>query len=613
MAEAEKDDWLDALESPEDNASVPDQSDIDDLLFDFEAEEQPMASSASEEKNELDQSAIDELLPVAEDTVSSAPPDVAAPEAIDNLDLGSSDIDDLLASPQKTAPKEETDPDQDEIDKLFSEMDSGDEEEENPFLAEEINFSDVLDTEDSAPQGTDLDFGSEEFKMDDGSGIPDFSHTATVAPSIDEPTARIDIEPAVVAATIGAAIPGGTSKFQKLFANRKLLFGVGGSLAALLLLGGVYLMKGHSPNPPKENPPEVTKKAHQKEQVPAEAPPVPAKETVVVEANAIPTVDNLELTMPGEQSELSITLTGHDPEGERLEYVFQSMPEHGKLSGHPPTLTYTPRPDFIGQDVFTIKATDGKNISLPASVTITRLAAVAPVEPAAAPEPAKPEPTEASVPVSDKPKTQEIILAKSKSYSLTSAKSQTINWKKIWNETNFVPYKSDVRVRILTAPKHGSLITNKSQSTYTPDQSFRGTDSLTYQFSLGKLTSKSKSISISVHRQNNAPQLFLRPIAQSYTTGDTVFLSASQTKDENRDTVTFTWEQLAGIPVVLKTLSGDGSQVSFVAPSNFNTVNTPSLLIRVTATDQEGASASREITITTKSRRNSAIWLGNQG
>lgn len=612
MAEAEKDDWLDALESPEDNASVPDQSDIDDLLFDFEAEEQPVASSNSEEKNELAQSAIDELLPSEENTVSSTPSDVGTPEAIDNLDLSASDIDDLLSSPQKPAQTEDTDPDQDEIDKLFSEMDSGDEEEENPFLAEEINFSDVLDSDDSTPQDTHLDFDAEEFiKLDDD--IPTLSQPAAVAPSIDEPTAKIAIEPTAVAATAGASLAGGTSKFQKLFANRKLLFGVGGSLAALLLLGGTYWMKGNSPQPPPESPAEVAKKAPQEEQMPAEAAPEPPIETE--EVNTIPTVDNIELTLPAEQSELSITLTGHDPEGDSLEYVFQSMPEHGRLSGHPPTLMYTPRPDFIGQDVFSIKATDGKNISQPASITITRLAAVAPVEPAATAEPAPPAPapTEANVPVSDTPKTQEIILAKSRSYSLTKAKSQTINWKKIWNETNFVPYKSDVRVSILAGPKHGTLTTNKSLSTYTPDQTFRGIDSLTYRFSLGKLTSKSKTISINVHRQNDAPQLSLQPIAQSYTTGDTVILNASQTKDENRETVTFAWEQLAGVPVVFKTLSGDGSQVSFVAPSNFSTISTPSLLIKVIATDQEGVSASREITITTKSRRNSAIWRGNQG
>lgn len=599
MVEAEKDDWLDALESPEENASVPDESDIDDLLFDFEAEEQPVVSSPTEEKNDLGQTAIDELFSGSEDTVLSATPDISTPEVIENLDLDSSDIDALLSSPQKPAPKAETDPEQDEIDKLFSEMDSASEEEENPFLAEEIDFSDVLDGEDSPPQGTHLDFDAEEFKLDDD--IPDLNNSsfaAATASPIDEPTAKISIEPTVASATAGS------SKLHKLYTNRKLLFGVGGSLAALLILAGVYLMKEDTP-PKKDSLAEVT------QQTPKETPPEPPKVEVVVAPNTIPTVDNIELTMPAENSELLITLTGKDPEGDLLEYVFQSMPEHGKLSGHPPALTYTPRADFIGQDIFTIKATDGKTISMPATITITRIAAIAPIEPVVV-ESAKPEPT--TVPVSDKQKTQEVILAKNKSYSLTSAKAQTINWKKIWNEINYVPYKSDVRVTIVAAPKHGTLsIANRSQTTYIPKQNFRGTDTFTYQFGLGKLTSKSKTISVNVHRNNSAPTISLQPIAASYATGDTVVLNASQTKDENRDTVTFTWEQLAGVPISLKTLNGDGSQVSFVAPSNFNTVSNPSLLIKVIATDQDGISASKEITISTKSRRNSAIWRGNQG
>ena len=46
-------------------------------------------------------------------------------------------------------------------------------------------------------------------------------------------------------------------------------------------------------------------------------------------------------------------------------------PANGILSGVPPSLTYTPNPDFNGSDSFTFKVNDGAVDSAPPTVSLT--------------------------------------------------------------------------------------------------------------------------------------------------------------------------------------------------------------------------------------------------
>lgn len=66
----------------------------------------------------------------------------------------------------------------------------------------------------------------------------------------------------------------------------------------------------------------------------------------------------------------NITLTGSDPDGDPLIFEIARPPEHGKLSGQPPNVTYTPDRGFLGTDAFTFRVTDGESESAPANVTL---------------------------------------------------------------------------------------------------------------------------------------------------------------------------------------------------------------------------------------------------
>jgi RHS repeat-associated protein len=92
--------------------------------------------------------------------------------------------------------------------------------------------------------------------------------------------------------------------------------------------------------------------------------------SVKVTANHPPVVNPQTLSTV-EDTPVDLTLTGSDPNGEAITFVVAEAPRRGTLGGPPPTLTYTPAPDANGIDTFTFRANDGKDHSLPATVTIT--------------------------------------------------------------------------------------------------------------------------------------------------------------------------------------------------------------------------------------------------
>jgi len=655
MAE-EKDDWLDDLEGPDDKAPDLGQSDLDALLSDHD-EAGPSPGEA-----ELGQADIDALLS-GDDFAAPSPQDTGAATG----DLSQSDIETLLASPGKSAQDQPfSDPDQDEIDKLFSEPDTDDSAESKPFPAEDLDFGDAFDTVESPPSQSPLppDFGQQEFKLEaDIPDIPDFPNAGAGGGGpksfLDEETVAIPVEQATVAASAGAlagaaaasgqGLPG---KLRALLANRKILLAAGGVVAVLVLLAaGLFLFKGGKKTPLPEGTPQVPAEvAHEKAPAPEQPPPAeghgeaahpapaeegqtppppaPAAAPAAPEHGApalppgAPMLADLTLVMPAGSSELPITLEGKDPAHQPLEYEFQSMPQHGQISGHAPHLVYSARADFAGQDSFTIRASNGKQFSPTAKITITREMPVGIVEPPApisavavapadiTPSPAAPpQATAPALPANAAQGKAEGIAARDVSYTIST--NLLIPWEKVWGKVNARPYGPEVQVEILTPPKHGTLAAlNGRQSAYKPGPSFSGKDSLQYRFVAGDLKSEPKTVTISVKRKskNKAPELQIEPYSPIYNAGDMVFLNASQTKDEARETVKFRWEQTSGAPVVIKPLNSEGSHIGFVAPATFNTVANPGVGLKVTATDAQGWSVSREIYVKTQSRRNTAIW-----
>jgi len=72
------------------------------------------------------------------------------------------------------------------------------------------------------------------------------------------------------------------------------------------------------------------------------------------------------------QADLTITLTGSDPDNDPLTFTVVTGPSNGTLSGTTgPVLTYSPSQGFLGADSFTFKVNDGALDSAPATVSIS--------------------------------------------------------------------------------------------------------------------------------------------------------------------------------------------------------------------------------------------------
>jgi RHS repeat-associated protein len=91
--------------------------------------------------------------------------------------------------------------------------------------------------------------------------------------------------------------------------------------------------------------------------------------TLPPDTNRPPTVDDQQVKT-AEDTAVAIGLRASDPDGDSIAYGITKPPTHGTLTGTAPALTYTPAKDFNGGDSFTVKASDGKALSPPGTVTI---------------------------------------------------------------------------------------------------------------------------------------------------------------------------------------------------------------------------------------------------
>jgi len=229
-----------------------------------------------------------------------------------------------------------------------------------------------------------------------------------------------------------------------------------------------------------------------------------------------------------EDTSLSITLTGSDPDGNTISFFIATPPSYGMLTGTPPQVTYTPTNDYSGPDAFTFKTSDGALESAEATVTIT----VNPVNDA---------------PVAD-------------SQSVTNAEDMAFDIILSGADLEGSP----ITFQVVGGPGFGTvgeIQTNVVR--YTPGADFYGEDSIRFVANDGFLNSATATVTITVLPVNDEPVAQAQEVELYEDGGVGVLLSGL---DADGDPLTFAVSQ----STTNGTLSGTAPNFTYAPGMNFN-------------------------------------------
>jgi len=243
-------------------------------------------------------------------------------------------------------------------------------------------------------------------------------------------------------------------------------------------------------------------------------------------SNTAPTANGQNLTTP-EDTATSITLTGSDAEGNPLTYIVASGPTQGTLSGTGPNLTYTPAPNYNGNDSFTFYVNDGTANSLAAAVVITVTS------------------------VNDAP------AANGQAVAATEDIAKPITLSGSDADGDALIYS------IGSGPQHGSLSGSLPNLTYTPTKDYSGADSFTFTVSDGQATSAPATVSINVAPANDAPIADNKIVAAIEDNPKVITLSGSDI-DGNPLTYSVATQPSHG------TLTGSAPNLTYTPTANYN-------------------------------------------
>jgi hypothetical protein len=169
-----------------------------------------------------------------------------------------------------------------------------------------------------------------------------------------------------------------------------------------------------------------------------------------------------------EDTNLSITLTGQDVDGENISFRVVNQPDFGILIGSGANRTYQPNPDYNGSDFFTFVVNDGHGDSSPATISIT------------------------IDPVNDAP------VAILDNYQVTMNEELVVNAPGVLTNDSDVDGDS-ISTDLVSNVTHGNLVLSSNGSfTYTPVSSYIGLDSFEYRVYDGFVYSNSVVVTIEV-------------------------------------------------------------------------------------------------------------------
>lgn len=280
--------------------------------------------------------------------------------------------------------------------------------------------------------------------------------------------------------------------------------------------------------------------------------------TAVAAVNLPPTATPAKVNAK-EDTKLSITLAGKDPENKKLTYKLVAQPPKGTVNIVGTTAYYQPASNYNNTsntpDTFLFKANDGMLDSEPATVGVV------------------------VTPVNDRPVAQAL--------NITTNKNILADIALVGTDVD-----GDPLVYAFNAnSKQGGKITLKANHvvTYSPKYNFFGEDSFTYKVTdPGGLAAPLVTASINV--LNNSAPIANAGKDQQVGDGSAVTLNGGGT-DADGDTLTYRWQQTAGA-VKVSLVGVDTANPSFIAPA----INA-TLTFTLTVNDGRGATGKDSVDI----------------
>lgn len=223
----------------------------------------------------------------------------------------------------------------------------------------------------------------------------------------------------------------------------------------------------------------------------------------VMPPNQAPTATPASETI-NEDALLNGRVNGSDPDGDSLTFEAATGPAHGSIEFNTNgTYTYSPEPNYYGNDSFTFKANDGKSLSAAATVSITVNA------------------------VNDVPWGLPQVFSTFENITLY----ETLKGFDLDTGT-ILTYAR------VAAPVHGLLSINSMTGDYSyiPNPGYSGTDSFSYVVNDGIVDSPPAVITITVNAVNDAPAANTASVSLDE---DTVWNGTLSGTDQDEDALTF--------------------------------------------------------------------------
>ena len=216
----------------------------------------------------------------------------------------------------------------------------------------------------------------------------------------------------------------------------------------------------------------------------------------VNEVNQAPIAEGISVSTNEDTAKVvSLSATDLDLPANTLTYSIQSDPSHGIVSLSGNEVTYTPEPNYNGDDSFTYKANDGALDSNTATVSLT------------------------ISPVNDAPLAVNDIASTDEDITLTIAKSTLL--------ANDSDIDGDTLGLInVSNPINGTVVISGSDVVFTPDLNFNGTANFDYAISDGDLTDTA-TVTVTVNPVNDAPVADSQSISTDEDTPVAIVLSGS--------------------------------------------------------------------------------------